>query len=181
LALGVATEGCLAGPKILFPQGVDAQGRPASLQADIGWDVLNAIGWVFALVGVTDIGLIWHPFALANPDFLFGSVTSTMNGLPVLVLGLTFVTAYAAGFRLVQRLRFLGGLFLLVGVLILLAGFVFNRVAPIVLDSVDGLTLVAVKKSVFKTTVQLVAYAVVCGVVGVKAIRLAGAAASRPA
>jgi hypothetical protein len=159
---------------------VDEQGRPiANLQADIGWDVLNAIGWVFVLVGVTDLGLIWHPFALANPDFLFGSVTSAMNGLPVLALGLAFVTAYAAGFRLVQRLRLLGGLFLLVGVLILLAGFVFYRVAPIVLDSVDGLTLTGVKKSVFKTTVQLVTYAIACGVIGVKAIRLAGVAASR--
>lgn len=141
--------------------------------------MLNAIGWVFVLVGITDVALIWHPFALANPDFLFGSVTSAMNGLPVLTLGLAFLTAYAAGFRLVQRLRLLAVMFLLLGVLILLAGFVFYRVAPVVLDSVGGVTLTAVKKSVFKTTLQLVTYAIVCGLVGVKSIRLAGVAASR--
>lgn len=143
-----------------------AAGRP-----ELGWELLNCVGWVFIAVGLVDLALIVRPFAIGNPDFLFGSVTAAMNGLPVLATGLVFVTAYAAASQLLQRLSVLGGVLVLLAALILAAGYLYYHVAPIVLDSADGTMLTAIKKAVVKTAVQLVVYPVGFIVIGVKAIR----------
>jgi hypothetical protein len=61
---------------------------PLEESADFGWYLLGWIGLAFALVGGFDLALIWIPLGFGNPEWEFGTVSATLDGLPVTTLGL---------------------------------------------------------------------------------------------
>lgn len=63
--------------------------------ASAAWSLLGAVGVAFAVVGFTDVALAWYPTAVGNPEWEFGTVSATLNGMPVPALGLTLMAASA--------------------------------------------------------------------------------------
>ncbi|HEX5829438.1 MAG TPA: hypothetical protein VFY16_00565 [Gemmatimonadaceae bacterium] len=59
------------------------------------WTLLGAVGVAFTVVGFTDVALAWYPMAVGNPEWEFGTVSATLNGMPVPALGLTLMAASA--------------------------------------------------------------------------------------
>jgi hypothetical protein len=73
------------------------QVHPGSVPSDSSgsWAVLGWIGLAFLVVGGSDFALVWFPLNFGNPEWEFGTVTQSFNGLPILLLGLGLLVAGA--------------------------------------------------------------------------------------
>ena len=123
------------------------------------WRLLGWIGWVYIVVGGVDSLLTWLPLSLGQPEWEFGTITASLNGLPLPVLGLVLVLCanLMAGRVLVARVVI--GLMLLLALIVLVAGLLYALNVPLALRAVtDPVARQGVLKAMIKTAVQVVAY-----------------------
>lgn len=85
----------MSDPKIVA--SAKNQDRPRTVPRDSSrsWLVLGWIGLAFLMVGGADFALTWFPPQFGNPEWEFGTVTQSFNGLPILLLGLGLLTVAA--------------------------------------------------------------------------------------
>lgn len=76
-------------------QPVRVQGMAAGPQAHAAVRAVRGMARVFIAIGLVDLVLNVIPFAVGNPDWEFGVLGPTLDGLPLLTIGL--VGAVAAG------------------------------------------------------------------------------------
>lgn len=131
--------------------------RDPSLRA---WGVLGFVGAAFIIMGGTDIALAWYPSAFGNPEWEFGAISATLNGVALPTLGLYLLLAYGlAANRAAAKLA--AGI-LAAALLVSLIGlaFVYLTVVPLALRSVAANALVSsgMKKAIVKAIVLLLAY-----------------------
>src|SRR2546426_806988 len=96
----------MTGPKVLVPAPAQSSARaPLPPAPDFGWLLLGSLGLVFTVVGGTDVLLTWVPVRFGNPEWEFGTVTSSLDGLPLVTMGLVLMLAAgtARGMRWVVR------------------------------------------------------------------------------
>ena len=150
--------------------------EPKRTQApDFGWFLLGVAGAAFFLSGAADILLAWIPLHLGNAEWEFGTVSRSLDSLPLPLLGDSLVLA--AGVARGNR----AWSWTAVGVLAFMATFVVVAAVFYALDVPLALRAVAqpqvllgLKKSVFRTGLQAVLYAASSAVLvwlGVKKLR----------
>ena len=82
-------EGPLAAPQILVPEEEIAVARRRLPPApDYGWYLMGWLGLVFVIVGGSTLVMSWYPPLIGNPQWEFGTVSSTYDNLPITALGL---------------------------------------------------------------------------------------------
>lgn len=128
---------------------------------DTGWYLLGGIGFVFAVVAGADLALAWYPLGFGNAEWEFGTVTTVLNGLPLLAMGLALGFASAAARGKAGLLKFWSLVLVLLGLVILGCLALYARNVPVALASVqeEGLKL-GMQKAVLKTIVQGITYPV---------------------
>jgi hypothetical protein len=157
-------------PLIVGESEDSSRARPAPVGA---WLVLAVVGWVFLVVGGMDVGLVWYPTAFGSVGWEFGSITASLNGLPLPVMGIALMlaSAVARADQLSARLAMVFASVL--AILVVVGGLLYALGVPLALRSVtDPLGLMGLKKAIFRSLVQLVAYPAVLGWAVVRARRL---------
>lgn len=146
-----------------FIPPVPASERAARLvgssRPDVAWTVVGEVGALLAVVGVIDLALAWYPLSFGNPEWEFGTVTTTLDGLPATAIGLGMVLA--AALFLEKRLlgRVVAGLLGLLGLLILAMGLMYVTTLPMAWASVNEPVLQeGLLKAITKTLVQALLY-----------------------
>ena len=66
--------------------------EPAAL-----WRLTAAVGLAMAVVGWTDVGLLWYPLHLGDPEWEFGTISACLDGMPLGTIGLGLLAAGAIG------------------------------------------------------------------------------------
>ena len=133
--------------------------RDASASAAIGWSFLGWVGLAFALVGFLDIALAFFPSAFGNAEWEFGTISATLNGLPLPALGLAMLLA--SGVVQGSRAKTYGAIGMLAVLTLLLAGaaFLYITVVPVALrDVTNEAVRTGLLKSVAKALALLVLY-----------------------
>lgn len=99
------------------------EARRSARSSTAPWRLVGAAGVAFALLGLTDVLLLWYPLRIGRPDWEFATVSGSFDALPLATIGALLIVArlHAAGSRLSRRLVG-SGLILLV--LTLCAAFV---------------------------------------------------------
>ena len=141
---------------------------------DFAWSLLGYIGFAFLIIGAIDIGLAWFPFVLGSPEWEFGTIGASLNGLPLPGLGLMLVLAsgVALGNRVQIRIAALVCAFLVLALLVL--AFLYVTVIPVALGEVSNAVVRAgLMKSIVKALVLFVIYPVLFGWVAFRGMRLA--------
>lgn len=126
---------------------------------DVGWTLLGWAGAVLAIIGAVDLALVWYPMNWGNPAWEFGTVSASLDVMPVLTLGLGLLLG--AGVARGRRgwIRTVAVVMIISGVTILLAGALYATTIPIALDSVsDPLVRLGVKKAILKALIQMLLY-----------------------
>lgn len=135
--------------------------RTAPTRLGGAWGLLVPTGLTFLLVGAADLALVWYPLGFGSAEWEFGSVTSMLNGLPVLVMGLAFLgmAAVASGRRWAGR--GIATVLVLLAVTVLLMAALYATTVPIALKAASNpLVALGLKKAIAKTTIQAAVYPV---------------------
>lgn len=148
----------MSGPKVLVQQ----EGAPrARLGAapDFGWTLFGWLGVVFTAVGGIDLLLTWYPLHFGNPEWEFGTVSATLDGLPVLSMGLVMLlgTGAALGRRWLMLATI--GVLAALALAILAAAMLYATNVPIALKAVTEPAIrTGLKKAIAKASAQSVLY-----------------------
>lgn len=149
----------MEGPSILINEPAGPR-RPVPVQDFmLGWRLLFVLGWLFTVVGLLNTALLWYPFRFGIPEYEFGSVAASLDGLPVTMMGLTLALAGS-------RARGKDGAALLatvllwaVAVLVIAGGVLYWLNVPLALQQVtEPVIRTGIKKSMAKVTVQALVY-----------------------
>lgn len=137
--------------------------RPHTIDRVLGF--IRWTGFVFLLLGVTDVGLTWFPADFGNREWEFATVTASFNGMPLVLLGLLLMVVAAT----VEVKRIWGLLVGMVGMalfgLVIAAVAIWATNLPLVLGAVEGVVLTSIKKAIFKTAVQGIVLPLILGAV----------------
>jgi hypothetical protein len=134
------------------------------------------VGGVLLIVGLLDLGLAFYPPMFGNANWEFGTVGSSLNSLPVPMLGLALLlgAAVARGWVLGMRVWAIIGIVL--AVLVLAAAALWALNLPLAFRSVqEPVARLGLKKSVAKTVAQAILYPVAFLWIGWQGMRHAGA------
>ena len=149
----------MEGPSILISEPAGPR-RPVPVQDFVlGWRLLFVLGWLFTVVGLLNTVLLWYPFRFGVPEYEFGSVAASLDGLPVTMMGLTLALAGS-------RARAKDGAALLatvllwaIAVLVIAGGVLYWLNVPLALQQVtEPVIRTGIKKSMAKVTVQALVY-----------------------
>ena len=128
---------------------------------DRAWAALGWIGMAFIAIGMVDLALAWYPAALGSPEWEFGTIGASLNGLPLPALGIAL--NLAAGVAQGNRWQMRGAASVAIVLALVLVGmaFVYATVIPVALgDATNGVVRTGLLKSVAKAVALLVIYPV---------------------
>ena len=150
----------MSDPRIVASAKNQKKSGAALQDSSRSWSVLGWIGLTFLVVGGMDFALVWFPPDLGNPEWEFGTVTQSFNGLPILLLGLGLlaVAALQTGRRWWGILGTAGSAGLLVWVLV--GVVLWGRNVSLALETVPPEVSLGLKGAVAKTLLQSFAYPV---------------------
>lgn len=141
--------------------------------AQRAWRAVWWFGFVLAIVGSTDLALIFYPWNGGTPAWEFAVVGQMFSGLPLLTMAMAALLAAAFALRSAGRLRVLGGVMLALATL-LAAGFVLYLLsAPVVLRSAPPDVTTGLYKALIKTIVFAAAFIGLYVAAGMAAFRFA--------
>lgn len=158
----------MTAPRILVREDAKARARAGMEPApELGWYLLGGLGTVFAIVGGLDILLAWYPPDFSNMEWKFGTVTTTLNSLPLLTVGLVLLTgsAIARGRKWLMR-TMLVLLLLLVIAILGCAAMYLPQISPALNSVTDPTVRIGLRRAVLKTVVQIVAYTIILSWIG---------------
>ncbi len=161
----------MAPPKILLDEE-EVKKTYLPPAPEFGWQLIGVLGAIFVVLGLLDILLAWYPLMFGNPEWEFGTVASTLDNLPVTVLGfgLLLGAAVARGRR--SAVRGWSILFIVLAVVILAIGVLYLLDVPVAFRTVQQpLLRTGLKKAVAKAVGQMVLYPAGFLVMGVKGLR----------
>ena len=141
-----------------------------SIESYRAWAALGWAALALLVVGGADFLLTWYPPDFGNREWEFGTVTSSLNGLPILLLGIGLLlaasiqtdrrwwTALAAAAAFVMVLW------------VLAAAVLWATNVPLALRSVPAELAAGIRKSLVRTTVQVVVYPLVLAYLAMRSI-----------
>jgi hypothetical protein len=130
-------------------------------------------GAVLSLIGLADVGLLWVPLNFESTDWQFGTFSGTFDALPLATIGLVVLTVGSIVARRRLLLVPLAIIFFAMAIFLisLLALHILNVLS--VWTSVEPSLKTMLGRAVLKTSVQGVAYPLLFGWLGWKAVRSA--------
>lgn len=144
------TEGGMAEHEVLIGDDEPQPPRPKP-NPSAGWRWLAWFGLVLALTGLGDIGLAWIPLRVGNAQWEFGTVAATVQGFPLVAIGIgaLVASAVALGTRwliVLMDVVLIVAAVALGGVLVL-----FLTDVPLALRATRGAASLEIKKVIVKT------------------------------
>lgn len=144
---------------------------------DKGWYLLGGIGLVFAVVSLADLALAWYPLRMGDGEWEFGTVTTVLNGMPLLTMGLGLAFGAAVARGKMATLRMIAVVFgllavVLLGCLAMYAGNISTALAAVP----DPEIHLGLQKAIVKTVAQGVLYPLAFGWIAFRGWKHASAA-----
>lgn len=151
----------MTAPKVLLSQKDETGASPLGPAPEMSWQVLGGAGFAFLLIGGIDIVLTWLPLLLGNAEWEFGTITASLNNLPLSVMGLVLVmvSAIARGRR--RTVRVVAVMFAMLALGIVASAVLYATDIPIALQAMTSpIARIGLGKAMIKTLSQLVGYPV---------------------
>lgn len=137
------------------------------------WNLLQWTGLAFVGLGSIDLVLAWFPVGFGNPEWEFGTISASLNGLALPTLGLLLIVASAI--RLDQRItrKCLAIVLALLSVSLLALAAMYFTVVPLALNQAKDNLLVesGLRKAAIKAGAFFVVYVALFTYGGVQAWR----------
>lgn len=134
------------------------ESRPQSLQT---FTLIGLAGVLFTVVGALEIGTLLFPLSLGNPEWEFGTYSAVMDTLPLLIMGLGFLSVFAVVRNQRVLCRVLAILFFAIALLLIAFAFLYATNVPQALRVNPRSPIqTGIKKAVSKAAWQTAVYPV---------------------
>lgn len=160
--------------RVLIAETSSRTGRaPAPRVPDArgAWSVAAALGAGLAVIGWTDVLLVWFPFRPTSPEWEFGAISATFAGMPLGTVGLGILTAAAAALGWRRSLRALAVLLWILTATIIALAVIYALDVLVAWRGAPPQVAPVLKISVIKSTVFAVVYMALFPLLGVLAWR----------
>lgn len=146
--------------KLVVPEDAGKpQHRPAMLrEPTLLWSVIAGLGVTLTVVGWIDLGLLWYPPNLGNPEWEFGTISSQFDSMPLATIGLALVAVGAMGKGWQRVAQAAAVLSALVAVFLLGIYMIYLLDVPLALKAVAPALGPTIKKAIAKASVYAVTY-----------------------
>jgi len=170
----------MSAPHVLYKASSEPESRvtpsahkPAPpTSAPLAWEIIGWVGLAFLIIGGMDLLLGWFPTRFGSPEWEFGTVTRTLDNLPIVAMGLMLLLSSVAARGIDWALRAGALVAAILGVLVLVALVLYALDVPLAFRVVkDPLARSGLKRAVLKAAVQGTLYPAVLLTVGIKGIR----------
>lgn len=167
-----ASPGASAERRVLVGTGASLAWGPASADRTLVWRLLAVLALAIAIVGWTDLALLWYPAQFGNPEWEFGTVSAFLNGLPLGTIGLVLfgIAAIGSGWRRTTRVAAL--LILLVALAVIALGVVYLLDVPLAIKGTAPALHQTILKAIAKASIYAVTYAMLYVSFGIAFLRL---------
>jgi hypothetical protein len=142
------------------------------------WPVLDWVGLAFLLMGLVDLALAWFPLGFGNPEWEFGTISATLNGLPLLTIGLVSLVVSGAMLGRRWQVRTVASTMLVLAVLLAASAVLYTTVLPIALrqgGAGNPLVLAGLQKAGVKAGALFVIYIALFVRIGIMGFRFSSA------
>lgn len=109
------------------------------------------LGITLTLIGLTDLGMLYFPPHWASLDWEFGTIGATIEGLPLLTVGLGLLAMSSVALGRTRWMRLWSILMLLLALFVIAILIVFVLDVPVALRAVQPTGREALQKSIVKT------------------------------
>jgi hypothetical protein len=111
------------------------------------------------VVGLVDLFLAWSPLHFGSPEWEFGTISATLNNLPVPAMGLALVLAHGAAEDRKGELVAVGLWAALMALCLVVAAVFYGLDVPLALRSVqEPVARTSLKSGMVKAVAALIAY-----------------------
>jgi hypothetical protein len=140
----------------------------------VAWDLLGLVGFALFVVGGTDFLLSWFPARFGNPEWEFGTITASLNGVPVPLMGLTLLLVAVLESESAAWARILSVLMLVWAVALVGLAVIYGLTIPLAAKGFEVPNIgLGLKRAIGKSLVQLVVYPVIMAWMGIRGLKLA--------
>jgi hypothetical protein len=144
-------------------------GRPATVSKSsssysatslLSWKLLGWLGVAYLIMSVIDIALGWYPVRFGTPEWAFGTVSATIDGLaiPTLALYLTLCSAIARERPIIVRVVSI--ILICLAIFLAILFILYLTAVPLALKAVAANSVVhlGMEKAIVKALVLFVGY-----------------------
>jgi hypothetical protein len=168
--------------RILVPSAKEANRRVAQpWSAAATYRVAGWVGLVLALAALTDYALAFYPLGFGSAEWEMGTISSVVQGLPLLSIGLVGVWVSGAGLGRRGVLLIAGAVFLLTAAGVLGSLVLFLTDVPIAIRATQGVARLGIQKLITKTLILGLLFGASYIVMGVLALKQARGSSSTEA
>ncbi len=125
-----------------------------------GWGLVAGLGLIAAVVGWTDVTMVFIPWGYGSPEWEFGSISAAVDGLPLGTLGFGLFAAGAIemGWRIPARIATVFAW--LVAAAVIGALVIFALDVPLALRAMNPAQKPALIRAIIKTGLFCLSYIV---------------------
>lgn len=127
--------------------------------------LLMTVGATFVLLGLAESFLLWFPLQVGNPVWEFATLSRMLDAMPMLALGFALL-AYAQVTRPAPQERHAKPIAVsaaVVAIVVVALGALYATVAPVVLGSTPPEAMDGVRRTIIKSSIQLIVYCALFG------------------
>jgi hypothetical protein len=126
------------------------------------WKLLGWLGAVYLVMSVIDIALGWYPVRFGTPEWEFGTVSATINGLAIPTLSLFLMLCSAVAWERTRTVRVISIVMICVAIFLAILFILYLTAVPLALRAVAGNAVVhqGMVKAIIKATVLFLGYEV---------------------
>lgn len=153
-----------------------AERRTPTMASDIpqAWRWVGWFGLMLAVASISDWTLAWVPVHLGNPEWEFGTVASSIAGLPLMAMGFAALLSSALARGIRWQVITMGWVLVAWSVLLLAALGIFLLDVPLALRTTQGAARIGIIKATAKTAILGLVFITTYGMAGIQALRHTG-------
>ena len=146
---------------VLIGEQADKQGRaPITSEPALLWVVIAWTGLALAVVGWTDMALLWYPLLFGTPEWEFATISACYDAMPVGTVGLILMVAGAIGRGWRGVTRTLAVVSFCIALGLVAVSVVYLLDVPLALKGIAPPVKYVLKKAMLKAGVSAAAYTV---------------------
>lgn len=132
-----------------------------------GWRLLFVPSVLFVVVGSMDAVLTWFPTNFGSAEWEFGTISASLNGLPLPVLGLVLMLAASVALERRRLAQVVIVVLLLIAIVVAIVAVLYLLTLPQAFRAAADageVGRIGIRKAMLKTVVQLIGYPVALGI-----------------